>query len=175
MGSACDGDAGGGGHPGDFRGRRAGSLFCRALFGRELEELRRLMYLMKGEILFAGASLDEGFERAGERLGGAAGAFALRLAGKIRERRGEEFREIWEEEARAFASRYLNGEDLEQMLAFGRQLGYLDRQMQERTILLYLEQLEMSIGALQNRKGETCRLCAGLSLAGGLFLVIIMC
>ena len=69
----------------------------------------------------------------------------------------------------------LTREDWEQLEALGEHLGYLDVDMQERTLLLYLEQLEMSIGALQNRKGETCRLCAGLSLAGGLFLVIIMC
>ena len=38
-----------------------GAFFAGHFLGRlrELEELRRLMYLMKGEILFAGASLDE--------------------------------------------------------------------------------------------------------------------
>ena len=54
------------------------------------------------------------------------------------------------------------------------QLGYLDTQMQERTLLLYLEQLELSVSRLRGEIREKCRLSTVLGVMGSLFLVIVM-
>ena len=66
-------------------------------------------------------------------------------------------------------------EDLEQLAALGEHLGYLDLDMQERTLLLYLEQLDLSIEYLQRHRQEKCRLYTSLGVMGGIFLVIVMC
>lgn len=142
---------------------------------RLLEEFRRLVFLLKGEILYANSSLEEAFSRAGERLGGAAGRFAGHVAQEMGLGQGKEFCRIWEEKMKELSGLPFSAEDLRQLRDFGSQLGYLDRQMQERIMLLYLEQLELSIGALREKRKETCRLYTGLSLAGGLFFVILMC
>ena len=47
--------------------------------------------------------------------------------------------------------------------------------MQERTLLLYLEQLDLSIEYLQAHRQEKCRLYTSLGVMGGIFLVIVMC
>ena len=65
--------------------------------------------------------------------------------------------------------------DLEQFTALGEHLGYLDVDMQERTLLLYLEQLDLSIEYLQAHRQEKCRLYTSLGVMGGIFLVIVMC
>ena len=57
---------------------------------------------------------------------------------------------------------------------FRGQLGYLDTQMQERTLLLYLEQLELSVSRLRGEIREKCRLSTVLGVMGSLFLVIVM-
>ena len=142
---------------------------------RLLEDLRKLVFLLKGEILYGNSSLEEAFARAGGRMNGRIGRFAERVAEGIGERQGRGFQEIWKAEMESLADLPLDREDREQLESFGGQLGYLDRQMQERTMLLYLEQLELAIGGLRKRKREACRLYTGLSLAGGLFFVIIMC
>ena len=50
-------------------------------------------------------------------------------------------------------------EDLEQLAHLGSIWGYLDVDMQERTLKLYLEQLDLTIDYLrQNQRGEKCRL-----------------
>lgn len=142
---------------------------------RLLEEARRLVYLLKGEILYANSSLDEAFCRAGHRLGGRMGELAVQVAERIGEKQGRGFGEIWREEVKNLQDLPLSKEDLGQLEEFGRQLGYLDRQMQERTMLLYLEQLELSIRSMRERRQEACRLYTGLSLAGGIFFIILMC
>ena len=47
--------------------------------------------------------------------------------------------------------------------------------MQERTLLLFLEQLDDAILYLKSHQKEKCRLYASLGMMGGMFLVIVMC
>ena len=68
----------------------------------------------------------------------------------------------------------LTDEDLEQLTGLGEHLGYLDVDMQERTLLLYLEQLELSISRLRGEMRERCRLSTALGMMGSLLLVILM-
>ena len=68
----------------------------------------------------------------------------------------------------------LTREDWEQLEALGEHLGYLDVDMQERTLLLYLEQLELSIEYLRAHGRERCRLYTSLGAAGGMFLILVL-
>ena len=65
-------------------------------------------------------------------------------------------------------------EYLEQLAGLGEHLGYLDVDMQERTLGLYLEQLDISIEYLRTNQREKCRLYTSLGIMGGMFLVIVM-
>ena len=56
----------------------------------------------------------------------------------------------------------------------GEHLGYLDVDMQERTLKLYLEQLDLTIDYLRQNQREKCRLYTSLGIMGGMFLVIVM-
>ena len=46
--------------------------------------------------------------------------------------------------------------------------------MQERTLLLYLEQLELTISRLRGELKERCRLSTARGMMGSLLLVILM-
>lgn len=141
---------------------------------RLLEEMRLLVFFLKGEILYANSSLQEAFRKGGERLGGELGEFAGRVAERLGQRQGTAFGRIWEEETAFLENLPFSREDLSRLRDFGSQLGYLDRQMQERILLLCLEWLERTADALREKKREASRLYMGLSLGGGLFFVIIM-
>ncbi len=62
-----------------------------------------------------------------------------------------------------------------ELTAFGEHLGYLDLEMQEHTVALYLEQLEMSIQFYREHEREQTRLYTSLGIMGGLFLSLMMC
>ena len=68
----------------------------------------------------------------------------------------------------------LDPEDVRQLSGLGNHLGYLDVDMQERTLLLYLEQLELTISRLRGELKERCRLSTALGMMGSLLLVILM-
>ncbi len=146
---------------------------------RLLEKLRQMIYFLKGEITYSHAPLAEALERVGRRSGGPLGDMFVRASERICTQEGESLQEIWSGETRTMAvgakNLPLTRADLEQFAALGEHLGYLDVDMQERTLLLYLEQLDLSIEYLQAHRQEKCRLYTSLGVMGGIFLVIVMC
>lgn len=145
---------------------------------RLLEKLRQMIYFLKGEITYSHAPLAEGLERVGRRDPGPLGRLFTAAAQGICRQEGESFQEIWRRETGELSSPQerlpLTKEDLEQLAGLGEHLGYLDVDMQERTLKLYLEQLDLSIDYLRANQREKCRLYASLGIMGGMFLVIMM-
>lgn len=145
---------------------------------RLLEKLRQMIYFLKGEITYSHAPLAEGLERVGKRENGPLGRLFTSAAQGICRQEGESFQEIWRREVEALSSPQvrlpLTREDVKQLTGLGEHLGYLDVDMQERTLKLYLEQLDLSIGYLRENQREKCRLYTSLGIMGGIFLVIMM-
>ncbi len=143
---------------------------------RMLEQLRRMIYLLRGEILYAMSPLDEALERVGRKTDGPAAAWFCRVAERLKQQNGETFARIWREELdRQAKTMLLSARERTELAEFGEHLGYLDVGMQERTIALYLEQLDLSIGFLREHEPERTRMCTCLGIMGGLFLSVILC
>ena len=146
---------------------------------RTLLQLRQMVYFLKGEITYSHAPLPEALERVGKRAGGGLGRLFVSAAERIGRQEGETFQEIWKDETEKLAGQemgiVLSGEDVEHLSGLGEHLGYLDVDMQERTLLLFLEQLDDAILYLKSHQKEKCRLYASLGMMGGMFLVIVMC
>lgn len=142
---------------------------------KNMEYLRKMIFLLKGEIVYAHSPLTEGFERTGEKGGGEIGNLFLQVAKRMNGQQGEPFYTIWQEEVdRLPKSCCLREEDRQSLKGLGEHLGYLDLGMQERTILLYLEQMDLAIGYLREHKQERSRLYTSLGIMGGIFLTILM-
>lgn len=142
---------------------------------RLLETLRRMASHMKGEILYANVPLAEALYRTGKRNKGAAGELFIAIATELEQETGESFEAVWRAKAGKFAAgSVLNKKEQEQLLRFGESLGYLDRDMQEKAILFYLEDLEHSIETLRKEESEKSRLFFGMGILSGLFLAVVL-
>ena len=64
--------------------------------------------------------------------------------------------------------------DMQALQNLGDHLGFLDRETQERTLLLYLEQVDAQLEVLREHRQERCRLYTSLGVMGGLFLAVIL-
>lgn len=139
------------------------------------EKLRKMIFLLKGEIVYGKSPLAEAFERTGKRGGGKIGALFENVSERLSRQQGETFYDIWQEEIDRLPKEVcLSGEDRQNLKGLGEHLGYLDMEMQERNLLLYLEQLDLTIDYLRQHKEEKCRLYTSLGIMGGLFLTVIM-
>lgn len=153
-------------------------LWMSGRYGRqlgELEQLRQMMFLLKGQILYANAPLQEAFEAVGRRMEGRLSQLFLQVADRIGQKQGEMFAQIWKDEVDSLQDEVLlSGEDRQSLAALGEHLGFLDREMQERNLLLYLEQLDLRIQEMREHKKERCRLYTSLGIMSGLFLAILL-
>lgn len=142
---------------------------------KTLEKLKKMIFLLKGEIVYANSPLTEAFERTGKKAGGGIGDLFLAVSERLMEQHGEPFFTVWQDEIDKLPKEVcLSREDKQNLKGLGEHLGYLDMDMQERNILLYLEQLDLSINYLRKHKQEKSRLYTTLGIMGGLFLTIVM-
>ncbi len=141
-----------------------------------LEQLRQMIFLLKGQIMYANAPLAEAFETVGSRTEGVLSSFFLQVAERAEGRQGDRFVQIWKEEVDKLAPQTVfSREDRQSLASMGEHLGFLDREMQERNLILYLEQLDMTIDELRLHKRDRCRVYASLGVMGGMFLAILLC
>ena len=68
----------------------------------------------------------------------------------------------------------LSAKDKEALMQMGAFLGYLDKDMQLRTVELYLEELDREIQTAGESIPGKQRLCRSLGILGGLFLVLLL-
>lgn len=142
---------------------------------RTVEKLRKMIFLLKGEIVYANSPLTEAFERTGRKAGGEIGVLFESVSERLSGQQGDTFYTVWQEEIDKLPREVcLSKEDKQNLKGLGEHLGYLDMDMQERNILLYLEQLDLTIGYLRKHKQEKSRLYTSLGIMGGLFLTIVM-
>lgn len=141
-----------------------------------VEQLRKMIFLLKGEIIYANAPLEEAFYHVGKKAPGMLGDFFIKVSERIGNQQGEPFYTMWKEEIDKLGkTTCLSEKDKQELMGFGEHLGYLDSEMQERTILLYLEQLDLTIDYLREHQREKSRLYTSMGVMAGLFLVILMC
>ncbi|WP_251494275.1 stage III sporulation protein AB [Otoolea muris] len=142
---------------------------------RLLEILRQMIFHLRGEILYANAPLSCALLRTGNRGSGWAAALFTESAKELEREGGEPFEVIWKRQVELLSGdTVLKEPDLKALLRFGMNLGYLDRDMQEKTMQLYLEELELALERLRREEPDKSRLLFGMGVLGGLFLTVIL-
>ena len=142
---------------------------------RVLLQLRRMAVMLSGEITCANAAMEEAFYRVSQRVEDPVRTFL----GHVRDRMeagengllGDIFCTQMEKDLKGWG---LKKTDLESLGTLGSQLGYLDVQMQKKTLDYYLEQVNDAwlLAVQEYREKEKLFRCLGIS--AGVFLVILL-
>ncbi len=141
----------------------------------ELETIKKLLLMLRGEIKYSHSTLSEAFGSIGKRIKGPYGELLFKVAGQMDSMKGQTLAQIWE----ACVAEYLKEsallkEEKEKWVHFGSQLGYLDKEMQVSTIELYLEQVQEEIKNAQENFKRNGKLYRMMGVMAGIFLVILM-
>lgn len=141
----------------------------------DLHELKKLVGLLRGDIRYASTPLPEAINAIARRHTGRFQMFLCFVSSKLDELSGITFATIWKEAAeRELINTSLNKKDKLQLVQFGENLGYLDKEMQINTIDLYIEQMEGEIKELSRTAKEKAYLYNTLGIMAGVFITIIM-
>ncbi len=142
---------------------------------RQLKELQRLAALLMGEISYGNTPLPEGLRRIAGRLEEPFCSFVLAISSQLKRAPGVTLSEVFEECVQGYLGQScLKETDLEALCRMGSCLGYLDKDMQMRTLRLYEAELVQEISDTYESMPGKKKLYQTLGIMGGLFLVILL-
>ncbi len=142
---------------------------------KDLKELKKLIYLLRGDIRYANTPLPEAVQALSIRHEGKYRQFLSVIADRLHELGGLSFYQIWKEAVdKELNKTSLSTKDRNGLISLGETLGYLDKDMQMNTLDLYISQLEDEIIDLSKNVKEKSYLYSSLGIMGGIFITIIM-
>ena len=140
----------------------------------ELNELQKMLKMLAGEIGYANATLAESFHHVAKRIKKPFSCFLENMALHMEAFLGHPMQEIFQRHVEEDLSHTaLLAEDLEQLVRFGEQLGYLDVKMQLNAIAMYERQLCDTCTQAREVFKSKSKVCRYLGVMGGLFLAVL--
>ncbi|CUH93281.1 stage III sporulation protein AB [Herbinix luporum] len=147
-------------------------LKCRI---NDMKEFKKLIVLLRGDIRYGNTPLPEAISSIARRHEGNFKDFLTKVSDRLSERLGNTFSEIWTEAVEGeLHDTSLSKRDKYQLIQFGENLGYLDKEMQMNTLDLFLAQMEEEIYELSKTVKEKTYLYNSLGIMAGIFISIIM-
>ena len=148
-----------------------GYLFSKDYIERinRLEQIQKMLILLKGEISYSNNSVQEALENISEMIEGKVGEFVAKVQESFKKSEMPlSVDNIFDKKSS------LKSEDKNSLKDFGRGLGITDRQTQINNIEKYQSQIQLTIKELKAEKNEKCKLYRMLGITCGAFLGIVL-
>lgn len=151
------------------------------LYGKEQQTqlehmyyLRHIINMLKGELEYSSAPLDEMFCRIAVRIKEPYRSWMHGLQRQMEKREEEEFRKIWRISIeRGLKELHLKKEYKEQLKEVGDCIGKMNRMSESKNLQLYLETLDLGIKKARAEIADKKRIGNCIGIMSGLFLIII--
>lgn len=141
----------------------------------DLQNLKRALVFLKGEIDYMITSLPVAMEQVGSKIELGIGKIFTYAGESMKRKSGFSAEQLWEEAVELNCNHtYLSKGDKKNLLLLGSALGYLDKEMQKRNIDLLIIYLEDEIKKLVLHHQKNGRLYKSLGFLGGLLIVILL-
>lgn len=142
---------------------------------KKLQELKRMMVLLQGELRFHRATLSEAFGNVADRVAEPFQSFLKETAKKLEERDEEGFGSVWSKKSKELLhTEGLKKEDAHLLELLGSSLGYLDLTMQTETLNLVMIQTEDAITAAKEQQKSKGKLYQTMGITVGALLVLLI-
>jgi len=142
---------------------------------KDLEEIERGILLMKNQISYLGTPLTELLEQISWKTEGITGLAFQEISRQMEERRGDSAEEIWEGTWLKIGKKsYLTAVDLEELVSFGRTLGFIEKEQREGSMDMLLHYLREKQEGIKKRLEKNGRLYYSMGVLSGLLLVITL-
>lgn len=134
----------------------------------ELEELKKIFCLLKGELQYTRAPFAEVFEKLAGKAAAPYKAWFINLSQKLNDKTRGSFHEIWcLSIAEDLQESRLKEDEIEDLKNVGKSLEYME------SLDVYIEQMEYKIKNTREVYKSKRKLCQSMGVMGGIFLVIL--
>ena len=142
---------------------------------RQIQDIRRIMYMLQGEIRYARSFLSEAFQIIANTQEEPYASWLTCLQKKMDLRTEGSFPGIWEETAREHLEGLaLKEAEKKRLYALGQYLGTADVKMQISHLQMYVEHLERRMEEMRHTMQTQKKLYRVLGMSGGILLAILL-
>lgn len=142
---------------------------------QQLIGLKEMLLMLSGEMSYAKAPLTEAFRHIAVQGKAPFDRMLTEVSEGLEQERDKTLQEIWEKAVFHHKEEFFfSAEEFQILTGLGKNLGYLDIQMQMNHISLYLQQVEGRIVQAQNELAAKQKMYQYLSVMSGLFLILIL-
>lgn len=137
--------------------------------------IKRMLYLLQGEIRYGFTPLPEAIQKISTKTESEFRPFLKKVARQLETHSEESFSKVWEQALEQKLKNILYEPKFYEILKnMGETIGYLDQQMQEKTILLTIEQLDDQIFLIKDQVIKNCKMYRSLGISLSVLIVIIL-
>ena len=140
-----------------------------------LQELKRMMMLLQGELRFHRAELSEAFENVSEKMKAPFEGFLREVSARLKQRETGGFEHIWDECVKTLLrSEGFQKEDIQLLELLGSGLGYLDLTMQTETLNLAIIRTEEAIKQAKKQQDSKGKVYQTMGVTVGALLILLI-
>jgi stage III sporulation protein AB len=137
--------------------------------------LKRMLYLLQGEIRYGFTPLPEAIRTIAQKTAEDIRPFLLQAAQQLETHSQTSFSNVWETAIlEQLKPKMIETAFLEPVVTMGETIGYLDKEMQEKTIGFAIEQMEEEIFKRKDQVIRNCKMYRSLGLSFGALIVIVL-
>ena len=136
--------------------------------------LKRMLYLLQGEIRYGFTPLPEAIAEIAQKTTEDIQPFLMEVAAQLESYSEESFASVWKKALdEQLRPQIIEEKFLDPVLSMGETIGYLDKEMHEKTINFAIEQVEDEISQMKDQVIKNCKMYRSLGLSFSLLIVII--
>ena len=138
-------------------------------------DLKRMLYLLQSEIRYGFTPLPEAVASIADKTSKELRSFLLQVSEELSSHTKDSFSDVWNRAIKdQLKGVILEPKFLRDLHSMGETIGYLDKEMQEKTIGFTIEQLEEEIFQMKDNVIRNCKMYRSLGLSFSLLLIIIL-
>lgn len=142
---------------------------------RQMEYLKRLLYILESEIRYAREPLGEIFAHMAGHAREPYRSWLSSMQQEIEQREQDSFAGIWRASIRGHLKRCgLPGRELDRLAELGEQLGTADLKLELTILAGFQEHLSVRMRELRGEMQMRVKLCHWLGVMSGMFLAILL-
>ena len=142
----------------------------------DLEELKKLMIMLRGEIMYNVACVSEGIRRIKPKSARVFNKMLDKVIEELAEHNGKAFTDIWREGINELdkSSHSFIKNDIDRLIQFGNDFGSAHKDIQLKSFDMYIEELENTISDARKKNTENSKMYKSLGILGGFVIVILI-
>ena len=141
----------------------------------EMLDFKKILVMLQGEIRYNNSAIAEAFLHVSNHFKGAYASILDEASGRTSDNSGESFEKIWLEIVDKNKDMLnVNDSDMDIIRELGKSIGYLDREMQNKSLDMLIGRAQITIDEQCEKLPENMKIYRCMGIMMGIFVILLI-